>query len=142
MRMRAFVLLSAVFFACESPDTSKAEAPEKVEQKEIVDVVEYYPGGGVKLKGKSQGGDRIGRWISFYPNGLRWSEVEYRKGLREGDAISYFPNGMMRYQGRYYNNERTGIWTFYDTTGTLIQRIDMDMPQEDLNLNLDSTGLN
>lgn len=141
--MYALLLLSVVFCACQSSEKKEAGEPEKVEPKEIVDVVEYYPQGGVKLKGKSQGGDRLGRWISFYPNGLKWSEIEYRNGIKEGDAISYFPNGMMRYQGRYYNDERTGIWTFYDTTGALIQRVDMDMPQEeDLNLKLDSTGLN
>jgi antitoxin component YwqK of YwqJK toxin-antitoxin module len=66
----------------------------------------------------------------------------YRDGYRQGDAVTYYPNGMMRYQGRYYNGEKTGIWTFYDTTGVLIKKVDMDLPQKDDAEKTDSTGLN
>lgn len=142
-KTRVFQLLVFLLFACGSPNQEGGQT-EKVENRqaeEIIDVVEYYPNGAVKLRGKSQGGRRLGRWESFYPNGYRWSEMEYRNGYRQGDVISYYSNGMMRYQGRYYNDERSGEWMFYDTTGTLIQKIDMDSPIEDVPYKTDSTGI-
>jgi len=144
MKTRVFQLLVFLVFACSPADKPVEDRAEKNERKtsEIIDVVEYYPNGVVKLRGKSQGGKRIGRWESFYPNGYRWSEMEYRNGYRQGDVISYFSNGMMRYQGRFYNDERSGIWQFYDTTGVLIEKIDMDAPREsDVQFRTDSTGI-
>ncbi len=123
-----------MLFICACGSNVEPEISDQTEvpvqnSAEIIDVVEYHPNGAVKLRGKSQDGKRLGKWESFYPSGYRWSEVEYRSGLREGDAISYYDNGMMRYQGRYYNDEQTGVWSFYDTTGALVKRIDMDTLQ-------------
>jgi antitoxin component YwqK of YwqJK toxin-antitoxin module len=95
-----------------------------------VDVLDYYENGVVKMKGKSIDGKRSGKWESYYPSGYRWSEMNYRNGIREGATTTYYQNGMMRYTGYYYNDERSGLWQFYDTLGLLIQRIDMDQPLE------------
>ncbi|HKK40394.1 MAG TPA: hypothetical protein VJ949_13320 [Cryomorphaceae bacterium] len=144
MAIRVFFLLALVFCACDSATETEAEdntVAQESGSQEIIDVVEYHPNGAVKLKGKSQGGKRIGKWESFYPTGYRWSEATYRNGYREGDAVTYYPNGMMRYQGRYYNDERTGIWTFYNTRGAMVKKIDMDNPQGENNFKTDSTGL-
>lgn len=97
------------------------EATPKVEK-----ISETYANGFVKLRGTLIDDKRSGLWESFYDNGYRWSEMEYYKGMRDGAVISYFPNGMMRYQGQYASDNRTGWWMFYDTTGALIERIDMD----------------
>jgi hypothetical protein len=137
---RVLPLLVLLSCGTSEPETSAQEP--SAEPLEVVDVVEYYPNGAVKLRGRSRGGKRFGRWESFYPNGYRWSEMEFREGRREGDVISYYNNGMMRYQGRYYNDERAGIWSFYDTTGALIERVDMDAPDNEVDYNTDRTGLN
>jgi|GEM_PF-788506 len=144
MPIRVFFLLALLFCACDqASDNARDVKPEAKQQVtgEIVDVVEYHPNGAVKLRGKSQGGKRIGKWESFYPNGYRWSEATYRNGYREGDAVTYYPNGMMRYHGRYYNNEKTGIWMFYNDKGKLTEKIDMDEFQGNHTLKTDSTGL-
>ncbi len=93
-----------------------------------IDVLDYYENGVVKMRGKNVDGNRTGQWESFYPSGYRWSEMNYRNGVREGVTTTYYPNAMMRYTGYYYNDERSGLWQFYDTLGILIQRIDMDQP--------------
>lgn len=146
MTIRVFFFLALLFCACnsteESQNTEDSKTSKEQTSREIVDVVEYHPNGAVKLKGKSQGGKRIGKWESFYPTGYRWSESTYNNGYRQGDAVTYYPNGMMRYQGRYYNDEKTGIWTFYDTTGVVVKKVDMDLPQDENTLKADSTGLN
>jgi len=144
MKTRVFFLFALIFCACD-PATGEAEEVkgEVKEQSsgEIMDVVEYHPNGALKMRGKSQGGKRIGKWESYYPTGYLWSEATYRKGHREGEAVTYYPNGMMRYQGRYYNDEQTGIWMFYNEKGTLIDKIDMDDPNGGETLRTDSTGL-
>jgi len=144
MTIRVFILIALVFCACDSATEQigdEKNAAQNLSTKEIVDVVEYHSNGAVKLQGKSQGGKRIGKWESFYPTGYRWSEANYRNGYREGDAITYYSNGMMRYQGRYYNDEQTGVWSFYDKNGMLIQKTDMDEPQDKNNFKTDSSGL-
>jgi len=142
MRIFIIVTLAVLLSACgENGPSEQSTEVKKDKSREIVDVIEHHPNGAVKLRGKSQGGKRIGKWESFYPSGYRWSEAEYRNGLREGDAITYYSNGMMRYQGRYYNGERVGIWMFYDTTGVLIEKIDMD-ETPDAKPATESTGLN
>lgn len=65
-------------------------------------------------------------WESYYPTGYKWSETTFANGRKEGLTTTYYPNGMMRYTGHYYDDERTGLWIFYDTLGGVIQRIDMD----------------
>ncbi|MEM9051704.1 MAG: hypothetical protein AAGC47_06590 [Bacteroidota bacterium] len=145
MLNRVVFIFALVSFGCESQPSESQNEPARetiLESKEIVDVIEYHPNGAVKIRGKSQGGKRLGRWESFYPNGLRWSESEYRNGYRQGDVVSYYSNGMMRYQGLYYNDEPTGIWSFYDTLGVRTLRLDMDLPLEERKSVLDSLGIN
>ncbi|MCH2214683.1 MAG: hypothetical protein MK086_05880 [Flavobacteriales bacterium] len=145
MLNRVILIFALFIFGCEpasTPSETKKEVATNQTSKEIVDVIEYHPNGAVKIRGKSQGGKRLGRWESFYANGLRWSESEYRNGYRQGDAVSYYPNGMMRYQGLYYNDEPTGIWSFYDTSGVRTLRLDMDLPQDEREGILDSLGIN
>ena len=124
------VALSVVTFSCASPTQEVVEeqpAPPRVEKYS-----ETYDNGFVKLRGTLLDGKRSGRWESFYDNGMRWSEVQYVQGQRDGAVVSYYPNGMMRYQGQYAGGDRTGIWMFYDTTGVMIERIDMDEFKEHL----------
>lgn len=142
MRIFFIAALAVLLSSCGQNTESEKETQVKNDKsREIIDVIEHHPNGAVKLRGKSQGGKRIGKWESFYPTGYRWSEAEYRNGFREGNTVTYYPNGMMRYQGQYYNDERIGVWMFYDTTGVLLERIDMDVTP-DPEASTESTGLN
>lgn len=120
-----YIGVLALGLAACGGESEEAHMPENT-KPEVEKVSETYPNGFVKLRGTLIDGQRSGHWESFYPNGYRWSEVEYYKGRRDGPVVSYYSNGMMRYQGRYANDERAGHWTFYDTTGAVTLRIDMD----------------
>lgn len=116
--------LAFALFSCETPVEDVAETDETAPSVEKIS--ETYANGYVKIRGTLIDGKRSGLWESFYDNGYRWSEMEYYKGKRDGNVVSYFPNGMMRYQGQYASDNRVGLWMFYDTTGVLVDRIDMD----------------
>ncbi len=125
MKKTIFALLALAFFSCN--DNSGAKDQTKSKEKEIVDVVTYHDNGVVEKKGKSIDGKRHGKWESFYPNGYKWSEVNYRDGLKWGETMTFYPNGMMKWQGQYASDERVGLWIFYDTTGVILKKVDMDM---------------
>lgn len=127
------ILICTALAACNSP-TEQTPKPENESLQKVKESVETYPNGTVKMRGKEEGKKRIGKWESFYPNGYKWSEINYVDGYRQGSVVVYYPNGIMRYEGNYYNDERSGTWLFYDTTGVTLKKVNMDLP----NVKLDS----
>lgn len=87
------------------------------------DYVDKYPSGIKKFVGFYRFGKRHGQWFSFYPNGAAWSEMHYDKGLRHGPNLAYFENGKMRFSGFYKNDKQDSVWSYYDTTGALAQKV-------------------
>jgi len=124
MKKLLFALVALTFFSCDDSKT-----PDEIEtgKKEIVDVETYYENGVTEKKGQSIDGKRHGTWESFYKNGYKWSVVNYRNGLKWGETLTFYPNGMMKWQGQYANDERVGLWVFYDTAGVVLKKVDMDL---------------
>lgn len=123
------MFFSILLFACgnSQSQSGNAEATKDEEPKSEVNKIEkFYPDGALKIVGMKRGDKRIGEWESYYANGYKWSEVNYLNGYRSGPTVTYYQNGMMRYEGAYSNGNRSGLWLFYDTTGVLLERIDMD----------------
>lgn len=85
--------------------------------------VDKYPGGITKFTGFFRFGKRHGQWLSFYPNGLMWSEMHYDKGIRQGPNNTFYQDGKPRYTGFYKNDKRDSIWCFYDTLGNLAEKV-------------------
>ena len=81
-----------------------------------------YASGIVKFQGFFRLGKRHGMWMSFYPNGLKWSELHFDKGLRQGPNMTYFESGKPRYDGFYKNDLKDSVWNYYDSTGKLASR--------------------
>ena len=133
MNKLIFSFLALTLLACNpSASNDETESEETVQSKsqntgQPQQVIESYENGVVKIRGKKMNGKRVGKWESFYANGYKWSESDYKNGFRDGPFVVYYRNGMMRYDGRYQSDERSGVWQFYDTTGVLLKRIDMDI---------------
>lgn len=84
--------------------------------------LEYHPNGALKIEGRlNDKGERQGLWLSYYDNGIKWSESYYSAGNRDGHSITFFPNGAIRYVGEYKNDEKVGNWKFYDEEGILVK---------------------
>lgn len=86
------------------------------------DYADKYPSGITKFRGNFRFGKFHGQWLSFYPNGLAWSELHYDKGLRHGPNMTYFEDGKPRYTGFYKNDLKDSIWTYYDSTGSVARK--------------------
>lgn len=124
MKKWIIALLIGIAISC---NTVNEEKNEKTQTPEVTTpYTEYYNDGSIKIKGTLKGEKRIGKWEAFYPNGYKWSEVNYREGLKQGPTFVFYENGIMRYQGFYHSDYRSDLWTFYDTTGRVIRRLNMD----------------
>lgn len=84
--------------------------------------VDKYDNGITKFKGFFRFGKRHGQWVSFYPDGLMWSELHFDKGLRHGPNLTYYQNGELRYSGFYKNDKRDSLWVYYDSVGKVAQK--------------------
>lgn len=128
MNKLIIAVLAGILISCNTGGNESYKKPGApiVNDAVIKEYVERYNNGVVKIRGSEKGDKRIGKWESFYPNGYKWSETNYRDGYRQGEIIVYYDNGIMRYEGRYINDERSGIWNFFDTTGVRLVKLDMD----------------
>jgi antitoxin component YwqK of YwqJK toxin-antitoxin module len=106
-------------FANDTTSTKVVESPPN--SIEIVpggEHKEYHENGAMKIKGQyDMNSQRTGLWISFYDNGIKWSESYYVNGLQDGHSLTFYPNGQVRYLGEYKQGERIGEWKFYDEEG-------------------------
>ena len=122
-----FTVIAIALFACggEQQQDSSSEGQVKDAQDRIKHT-ETYENGQVRVDGWEEGEKRVGLWVSYYENGVRWSEDEYRDGMKDGQTISYYPNGIIRYRGWYIENKKAGIWQFYDDSGKLVEEKDFN----------------
>ena len=83
--------------------------------------IDRYKNGIVKFRGTYRFGQQHGQWFSFYPNGLMWSEMHFDNGLRHGPNNTFYENGIARYSGFYKNDLVDSVWTYYDSTGKIVE---------------------
>ena len=96
-----------------------------------------------------------GKWVTWYVNGHKSHEIEYKDGKYHGTFIAFYDNGQMRcrqyynngicsgtdtgwypdgsvmYQGTYTNNKQTGIWIHWKPDGSVNTREQHDAGTHD-----------
>ena len=72
---------------------------------------------------------RNGVWTSWYENGQKNSEQNYVEGKENGEYNVWHPNGKQYIKGEYDMGEEVGIWTFHDSTGTVMKEINFGKKQ-------------
>lgn len=127
MSISSTLRVIALVVWCVACSPASEDQPEERKAPDVVDVKDYYDNGQVSKEGKTVDGQRVGLWRSYYPNGLKWSETSFRGGVKEGPTATFYPNGMMRYTGFYHDDARSGMWYFYDTLGTVVMKVDMEL---------------
>ena len=128
MKFIHILLVSLLLTACGSAQKDQPRAVEVAEdsQQSRTKYREIYDNGQVKMDGWMMNDKRVGLWIAYYENGVRWSENEYRDGFKEGKSVSYYPNGIMRYRGHYIEDMKAGTWKFYDENGKVVKEEDFN----------------
>jgi antitoxin component YwqK of YwqJK toxin-antitoxin module len=83
---------------------------------------QYYPNGQLKMSGKiNNSGQKEGIWTSYFENGKKNSESNFKNGLNDGYSMVWYPNGNVRYFGDYANGKKVGEWTFYNEKGEFVK---------------------
>jgi antitoxin component YwqK of YwqJK toxin-antitoxin module len=130
-----FIVLFALISCNSNDDKEVAEIETVVESNELEsqeitkpqnsevkpgEYFEYHESGGIKIRGfYNDDLTREGLWLSYYENGIKWSEAYYSAGKRDGHNITFYPSGKIRFVGEYKDDKKTGTWTFYDETGAV-----------------------
>jgi antitoxin component YwqK of YwqJK toxin-antitoxin module len=136
------IILAVHILSCSEPSTSgieQGEQPNGVEAKKDTvrdavaagdtlsngpHVITTEDGG--RIEGVMQGGQRVGTWTSYFPNGNVRSQRSYVNGLADGPTVVNHPNGMPYYVGRLRKGKSFGEWVFYDEQGKELKRVTFD----------------
>jgi antitoxin component YwqK of YwqJK toxin-antitoxin module len=96
---------------------------EKDGARELYKVEEFYSNGVKKLEGYYAGGEKDGRWSSWYESGGVWSVVNYRQGKMDGAQTVYHNNGEKYFEGNFKAGIRKGTWKFWNEKGEMVNTI-------------------
>lgn len=118
-------LIASICFACTNDTTEKAPEKLTVEQTSSRTGMQkdYYPSGQLKMSGKlNNEGQKDGVWTSYFENGQKNSEANFKNGVNHGYSMVWYPNGNVRYFGDYNNGKKVGEWIFYTEDGEVAQK--------------------
>ena len=82
---------------------------------------EYYKDGTVKSKFSHKNGVKDGAYFYYYKNGQLWTEKEYKNGMLFMAKKLFDKSGFPLEKGNF--NEGNGTLFVYDSTSTLIQKV-------------------
>ena len=83
---------------------------------------DYYENGQLKITGRlNNDGLKDGVWTSYFENGQKNSESNFKAGINNGFSMIWYPNGNVRYFGDYTNGNKSGTWTFYNEEGKVVK---------------------
>jgi antitoxin component YwqK of YwqJK toxin-antitoxin module len=126
-----FASLSTIIFSCGNPQNEEQteNGSSAFEQEEIVarkinpgemyHDITYYQNGQIKMEGNMIDEKKQGKWMSFYEDGMPWSETYFEDGISEGPTTAWHSSGIKYYVGNYKNGQRSGNWKFYNEDGKL-----------------------
>jgi TonB family protein len=85
--------------------------PDTIVDKNLYRVFEYYPNGKYKLVATSLSGTSNlildGTCITYFPNGIRQTVIQYKDGKIVDNILNYYPNGklysVLRWDYNYYD---------------------------------------
>ena len=120
-------LFSVAVVGCTGSEKSQAESTdpiEKMEEKQPKPEVSFYPSGAIKTSGKYKGEERQGVWSSWFETGELRSEAYYQAGKRNGEYKVWYQNEQPQIEGYFSEDKPSGIWHLYDSTGTLVNKIE------------------
>ena len=106
-------------------------------------VKNYWKNHQLMSVGVEKNGKEDGHWVYYHYNGTKWTEGDYRNGVRvgvwkvwfddghisqeyhadNGPFKSWYPSGAMESEGQFVNGKRDGQWTFYHPNGKIFKNV-------------------
>ena len=103
----------------------------------------YWKNGKLMSIGVQKKGIEQGHWVYYHNNGIKWTEGDYRDGLKvgvwkvwyddgklgqeyhadNGPFKSWFQSGRTESEGQFKDGQRDGEWTFYHPNGQLYKKV-------------------
>lgn len=96
------------------------------EPKVLVKQKSYYKNKQLRMEGYFENGEKHGKWIYYYEDGVIWSRGYFKNGIIDGKNESFHPNGQLQIKGSIDNGIRVGKWYYYDENGVLEKEINYD----------------
>lgn len=84
--------------------------------------IKMYHSNQLAEQGQFKNGLRVGKWKTWYSNGVLSTTLNYSKGLKSGKFFRYDELGTLIEQGKYASNLKTGRWINTETKETTTYR--------------------
>ena len=101
----------------ENPDLEKQlieELEQEIENKRL------YNNGAPHVE-LDENGDRQGKCLFYYENGIKKWEGQYKDDIVEGELIQYREDGKIKSKETFVNEEMRGYYEYYNKDGKLRQ---------------------
>ena len=85
--------------------------------------VTYYVNGRKSHEINYKNGKYNGDCVFFHPNGNKSYIQHYQENRIKGEEFGYFPSGKLMYKGKYKNGKQVGKWVWYKEDGTVDNEI-------------------
>jgi len=92
---------------------------------------EYFPTGGVKMKGMKIGSMKSGFWVYFYEDGTKKGEGTFLNDLKQGKWTYFNEEGIRISEGNYDKDIPSGQWVDYYENGTVSSRGNYEVGQKE-----------
>lgn len=94
-----------------------------------VEVQQFHENGRIQTRGVLLNDARNGVWNTYRKDGLPWSQVTYKAGIKEGLFRTWHVGGTPHIEGQHKDGVPAGKWRFYSTEGDLVETEDFDAPK-------------
>ncbi len=93
-----------------------------------IEVQQFHENGRIHTRGVLLQDQRHGVWNTYREDGLPWSQVTYKNGVKEGRFRTWHIGGSPHIEGQHGGGEPAGKWQFYSSKGDLVETVDFDVP--------------
>ncbi len=88
----------------------------------------FFEDGKPKAAGQYVNNAMQGEWLNYHPNGQLKERVQFNNNIENGIFVEYHPNGKIAAKGTYLDGDHEqGALEIFDTTGTLIKKMNCEM---------------
>lgn len=111
-------------FYCEDCKDKPNAVIRYTKNSHIADATYFDKKGKTVGYGKMENQKRIGKWVFFHPGTEKiMSEENYSDGALHGLTVTYYPNGNKTEEIEYRQGEQHGVHNYYSETGVRIKEL-------------------